>query len=127
MDGVNPIQDVSVPRGTETKETYAYSLEEILQMLTVLPEPAATIVAAAAFTGVRRGELRGLLWENYSQNEIRVAQSAWEGIHHRAKDPKEQIPGSCNRVLGKETGCPQIGPGKPREWIGVRLRRRKAA
>ena len=76
----NPIQDVSVPRGTETKETYAYSLEEILEMLTVLPEPAATVVAVAAFTGMRRGELRGLLWENYSQAELRASQSVWESF-----------------------------------------------
>lgn len=49
-------------------------------MLTVLPEPAATVVAVAAFTGMRRGELRGLLWENYSQAELRASQSVWESF-----------------------------------------------
>jgi hypothetical protein len=35
----------------------AYSLEEIALMLTVLPEPSRTVVATAAFTGLRAGEI----------------------------------------------------------------------
>jgi hypothetical protein len=34
-----------------------YSLEEINLMLELLPEPASTIVMAAAFTGARKGEV----------------------------------------------------------------------
>ena len=34
-------------------------------MLSVLAEPSATVVATAAFTGLRLGELRGLTWESY--------------------------------------------------------------
>jgi hypothetical protein len=34
-------------------------------MLAILPEPAATIVAVAAFTGARKGEIRGFVWEGY--------------------------------------------------------------
>ena len=47
------------PSGAETKP---YSLEEIGAMLKVLSEPSATAVATAAFTGLRLGELRGLVW-----------------------------------------------------------------
>jgi hypothetical protein len=46
-------------------------LEEELKMLAVLPEPAATVVATASFTGARKGELRGLLWQNYDGTEAR--------------------------------------------------------
>jgi integrase len=35
------------------------------------------VVATAAFTGVREGELRGLLWENYDGEQIRITQSVW--------------------------------------------------
>src|SRR5512146_1128984 len=35
-------------------------------MLVVLTEPARTVVAVAALAGLRRGEIRGLLWENYT-------------------------------------------------------------
>jgi integrase len=34
-------------------------------MLAILPEPAATMVAVAAFTGARKGEIRGFLWQDY--------------------------------------------------------------
>ena len=37
LDGINPIQDVSIPRTPEPEDTYAYSLSEINAMLTVLP------------------------------------------------------------------------------------------
>lgn len=79
LDGVNPIQDVSIPKGKEPGETYAYSLPEIAQMLTVLPEPAATAVAVAAFAGLGESELRGLWWESYNGQEIEVRYSAWVG------------------------------------------------
>ena len=36
INGVNPIQDVSIPKGRESEETYAYSLEEIYRMLDLL-------------------------------------------------------------------------------------------
>ena len=54
-------------------------------MLSVMPEPAATIFAVAAFTGLRRSELQGLRWEDYKGGQIRVARSIWEG---HISDPK---------------------------------------
>ena len=57
--------------------TYACSLEEITQMLHVLLEPAATIVAAVSFTGARKGELRGFRWEDFDGEQIRISQSYW--------------------------------------------------
>jgi hypothetical protein len=57
-------RDVVLPKGKPAGETHAHSLEDITRMLNVLTEPASTIIAVAAFTGVRKGELRGSLWEN---------------------------------------------------------------
>jgi len=56
INSENPMRDVVLPRGMPAGETHAYSLEEVTQVLNVLPEPAATIVAIAAFTGVRKGD-----------------------------------------------------------------------
>jgi integrase len=81
----NPIRDVLLPKAKPAGETHAYSLEEITQMLNVVTEPAATIIAAAAFTGIRKGELRGFLWENYDGEQISVSQSYWRG---HALEPK---------------------------------------
>jgi integrase len=48
--------------------TYAYSPDDEIEMISLLPEPAATIVAFAAFTGASRSEIRGLRWENYTNS-----------------------------------------------------------
>ena len=117
IDGINPIQDVSIPRGTESHDTYAYSLEEILQMLTVLPEPAATAVTTAAFTGMRKGELRGLLWENYSQTEIRVTQSVWEGFVTEPKTRKSKSPVPVIGPLAKKLDALRLTQGNPESGL----------
>lgn len=79
FDGENPARNTAIPPARPSEETYAYSLEEIGQILSVLPEPAATVFAAAAFTGARRGEIRGLMWENYQDDEIQITRSIWRG------------------------------------------------
>jgi len=58
LDGLNPIQDVRIPRAPEPEESYAYNLAEIKSMLAVLPERAYTVVLCAALTGLRKSELR---------------------------------------------------------------------
>lgn len=84
--GENPVRDTATsPKAAEPQETYAYDLTEIQQMLSVMPEPAATLFAVAAFTGLRRGELQGLRWEDYQDGEIRVSRAIWEG---HVNDPK---------------------------------------
>ena len=71
-------------------ETYACSLEEEAQMLAILPKPAATVVAAAAFTGARRGEIGGFTWANYNGSEIRVEKSVWRSQPGEPKRPKSK-------------------------------------
>jgi len=41
-------------------------------MIRAVPEPAATMLAVAAFTGARRGEIRGMAWENYRDGELLI-------------------------------------------------------
>ena len=55
---------VPVNQAAEAKETYACSLEEIMSILALLPETAATAFAGAAFMRLRHGEIQGLHWEN---------------------------------------------------------------
>lgn len=57
LDGLNPIQDVSIPRTPEPEETSSYTLSEIRAMLAMLSEPARTVVLCAALTGLRKSEL----------------------------------------------------------------------
>lgn len=86
FQGENPARDSAVnPKAAEPQETYAYTLEEIQTILNLLPEPAATAFAVAAFMGLRHGEIQGLLWENYRDGELYVSRSIWNG---RVSDPK---------------------------------------
>lgn len=113
LNGTNPIQDVSLPQGREGNETYAYSLEEVSQMLTILPEPAATVIATAASTGMRKGELRGLLWENYKGTEIWVTQSVWESIVTEPKTRKSKAPIPVIAQLAKKLDLHRFTLGNP--------------
>lgn len=93
LDGMNPIQDVSIPRVPEPEEdTYAYSLSEINSMLTVLPEPAWTVVQTAAWTGFRKSELRGLRWEDFDGETLTVRHSVWNSVTNEPKTKRSRAP-----------------------------------
>ena len=94
LNSENPIPDVVLPQGKLPGDTRAYSLEEVHRMLNVLPEPAATVVAAAAFTGARKGEIRGFLWENYDGEELHISQSFWRGhaVEPKTRSSKAPVP-----------------------------------
>jgi integrase len=94
LDGINPMQDTSIPRTPEPEDTYAYNLSEIKTMLAVLAEPARTIVLTAAFTGLRKGEILGLRWQDFNGDELSVKRSIWNGIPNapKTKRSKASIP-----------------------------------
>lgn len=127
FQGENPVRDAAVsPNATEAQETYAYSLEEIQTILSLLPEPAATAFAVAAFMGLRHGEIQGLLWENYRDGELFVSRSIWNGRVSDPKTRKGRAPVPVIRPLADRlemhrlrTGNRKVGPifansvGKP--------------
>jgi integrase len=90
LTGANPIREASIPTAPEGEETYAYTLPEVMTMLRLLPDPARTIVAVAAFAGLRRSEIRGLEWQDYSGGEIRVMRSVWESVVNEPKTRKSK-------------------------------------
>jgi len=64
-DDVNPAGAVKI-RGAQRKgETHAYSLADIKSILAEVTEPSRVILAVAAYSGLRRGEIVGLKWEDY--------------------------------------------------------------
>jgi integrase len=123
----NPARDTVVsPVAAEPEETYAYTLEEVQTILSLLPEPAATAFAVAAFMGLRHGEIQGLLWENYRDGEIFVSRSIWNGHATAPKTRKGRAPVPVIQQLVDRLemhrfrcGSPQSGPifanslGKP--------------
>ena len=93
--GPNPIRETSLPRAPEGEETFAYDLNSVFAILQVLPEPSRTVVAIAAFAGLRRGELEGLLWESYDGDTLKVMRAMWQGIVGERE--KQKIEGSRSR------------------------------
>jgi len=81
FDGANPVDGVLIPwDAREPGETHAYDLSQVLQMLDRLPLLAKSLVATAAFVGLRLGELRGLEWTDYTGAELTINRSIWRSV-----------------------------------------------
>jgi len=117
FDGENPARNTAIPPAKPSEETYAYSLDEIGQMLSVLPEPAATIFAVAAFTGARRGEIRGLMWENYQDGEIQITRSIWKGHITEPKTRKSRGAIPVIAPLAKRLECHRASNGNCKSGV----------
>ena len=105
---------------------HAYTLEEVADMLGKRPEPARTVCATAAFTGLTRSELRGLKWTDYDGQTLMVQRKVWEGHigapKTEAREAGVYIIPLLRKILAKyKTAYPPQGDG----WIfrGERLLR----
>jgi integrase len=96
LDGVNPVMDVSTPEGTRSHETFAYSLAEVKAIRSAVPEPAQTVVLTAALSGLRKGEIAGLQWPDYTGKELFVRRSVWNGT---INEPKTKASGAAVPVM----------------------------
>jgi integrase len=77
--GGNPMEYTAVPDGAATKQTKAYSLKEISSMIAALEDDAvaSAVIATAAFTGLRRSELRGLRWSDFREGQFFITHTVW--------------------------------------------------
>lgn len=120
----NPMRETMLPRNGKPMESgRAYTLEEIQAMLKILPEPARTAVLVAALTGLRRSEIRGLRWDDFTGDELHVQRSVWASHVGATKTSASNAPVPVLPVLRdaleahrKRTVGPFIfsgGTGKP--------------
>ena len=73
----NPVQGAKAEGSRSNPKRYAYTTKEIKFMLKELGEPARSVVAVAAFTGLRAGEIRGLRWDDFTGEELIVRRAIW--------------------------------------------------
>lgn len=93
----NPMEHTTVPKGADTEETKAYTLEEIGAMMNALAdEPiASAVIATAAFTGLRRSELRGLRWNDFRDGQLFITRTVWNTTERdktKTVDAKAPVP-----------------------------------
>jgi len=77
ISGSNPARESKAEGRRSTFKGHAYTLQEIEWMLQHLGEPAKTVCAVAAFSGLRESEIRGLMWADYDGTELLVRRSVW--------------------------------------------------
>jgi integrase len=115
----DPVRDARLPRGKAHSVTEAYTLDEVVAMLKVLPEPGRTAVLVAALTGLRVSEIRGLRWEDYTGEVLNVRRSVWRTAVTDTKTLTSAAPvpvvGPVRDALkeqrGRANGSPWIFPG----------------
>ena len=142
----NPVQLAAIPASApKGAEGQAYTFEEVQRMVKVLLEPAATVVTVAAYTALRLGELRGLIWEAYtpapdedSLGLLYVTRSIWRNSigdpkTEKSKAPVPVIPQVAERLAVHRGMCvnPFTGPifansfGRPLDLDGLYRRMMK--
>jgi integrase len=114
FDGANPLQGTAIsPAATEPEETHALSFDEVQTILSVLPEPAATVFSTAAFAGLRFGELQGLNWEDYHDGALWVSRSVWNGHENEPKTRKSKAPVPVIKQLAARLDMHRLRAGSP--------------
>jgi len=100
----------------EPGETHAYDLAQVLLILERLPLLEKSLVATAALAGLRRGELRGLEWTDYTGTELVVKRSIWMSVVNPPKtrasrDSVPVIPALAETLdeYRKSMGSPEAG------------------
>lgn len=92
LDGGNPAREARAEGKRSKKDMPACDLKGIFDMLEKLPEPASTIVATAAFAGLREAELRGLQMDDFDGKFIHVRRSVWRThINATKTDASESV------------------------------------
>lgn len=79
-DVLPSLAGVKVGGDKRQRPAHAYTLDEIRRILAALPEPAKTLVALAAFSGLRRSELEGLQWSDLDEEGLHVRRTRSEGV-----------------------------------------------
>jgi integrase len=77
--GANPMTGLKLPKAKPPKETYAYSVDEERTMMNSLTGMARVAVAVASWTGLDKGEIEGLRWEDFRNGDLHVTRKIWDG------------------------------------------------
>jgi integrase len=120
----NPVKDVLIPPAVRSQPRGTYTLEDVNRMLALLEGTARVVVAVAAFAGLRRGELQGLLWEDYDGEQIFVRHNCTGGVTGELKTDASNAPvpviAPLRKILAEHrtnaNGSTYMFPGSKGTW-----------
>jgi integrase len=110
----NPFIRVKVPKTKASSQPTRYAtLDEVLDMIDALPDPAATVVAVAAFAGLRKSEIQGLKWEDLRDGELHIERAAWRTtIIEETKSAASNAPVPVLQILAEHLESHRNGSPK---------------
>ena len=100
---LNFVAGVKIRCTNKAGKTFAYSIDEIKSILTALSEPSRVLMAVAAYSGLRRGEIVGLKWEDYDGKVIHVRRNICFG-------EKGEMSVELPKTEASEADVPVIAP-----------------
>jgi integrase len=119
VDHMNPVRECKVPKGEAKipELNHAYTLEEVTAILKALPEPARTTVATAAFSGLRKGEIRGIQWTDLVGDELHVRRNVWRTFVGDTKTDGSAAPVPVIPMLRKILEAHRKRTGSSSKWV----------
>ena len=90
LNGPNAAREARAEGKRTDPQQHAYTLAEVFDIMKKLPEPAKSVVATAAFSGLRESEIRGLKWEDYDGEFLHVRRSVWRTFEGETKTPESR-------------------------------------
>lgn len=116
----NPLREVR-QSAKRQQEPDVLTPDEVTALLTALPTYARTMAVVAAVTGLRRGELVGLKWEDidFENGKIHVRRSLVDQIEGAPKteESKRPIPLEPALASALETWRQEAVYTKPSDWV----------
>ena len=131
-NGANPVDGVKAGGWTKDSERpkpknererkvreshdHAYTLQEVAGMMEKLPEPARTVCAVAAFTGLTWSEIRGLKWDDFNGDTINVRRNVVDNLVGPTKTDAREVgvfvvPILKNILAKYKKDFPKLGEG----------------
>jgi integrase len=118
FSSANPIAGLKLPKAKPPEDTYAYSLVEEQTMMSSLSGMARVAVAVASWTGLDKGELEGLRWEDLKNGDLYVQRKVWEGHVKNPKTEARKAPVPVITPLAELLAKYHVQCGSPTEgWL----------
>jgi integrase len=113
----NPVSKAEVPPARKSVSRGHYDLDAVRRMLAILPEPEKTMVAVAAFGGLRQSEIQGLRWQDYTGKELYIRQNCIFGKRGEPKTEDSAAPVPVIAPLRQALDAHRLRQGDPGEGL----------